>query len=159
MPIKKPDISHEALKFIFAYNPEGKCLERLNGKRAKHVHKSTGWRMVYVLGKQIPEQYVAWYLHHGEWPTGVIIHNNGNRLDNSPENLRQIDAHRAPSRRSKSGWSGIHWHERTKRYRITLHGAYIGVAKTLEEAKAKQKLARLGHTDLDFLDDFDESHN
>ncbi|WBF77943.1 hypothetical protein W70_248 [Escherichia phage W70] len=34
---------------------------------------------------------IVFYLYHNRWPTGEIDHINGDRLDNSPPNLREVD--------------------------------------------------------------------
>lgn len=43
-------------------------------------------------GKTVKAHRLAWRLHYGAWPEGMIDHINGNGLDNRIENLREVDS-------------------------------------------------------------------
>jgi hypothetical protein len=61
---------------------------------------------------------VVYFLHYGMWPNGVVDHINGDPLDNSPENLRDITQGQNTRSYSKahydstSGYRGVHWFKR-----------------------------------------------
>lgn len=61
------------------------------GDIAGSLHRSTGYLRVGYRGKQYLTHRVVWEMHHGEIPTGMQIdHINGNREDNSIDNLRLV---------------------------------------------------------------------
>ncbi len=47
-----------------------------------------GYRMVRVGGKGYLAHRLAWFMFHGEWPSGDIDHINRDRTDNRLSNLR-----------------------------------------------------------------------
>lgn len=79
-----------------------------------------------------------------EYKEGFVIdHKNHNRLDNRKENLRyatksQDLANRRLQLNNKSGYKGVSWIERDKRWQATIQingiSKYIGFYKTKEEA-------------------------
>lgn len=67
------------------------------------------------------------YLHHlvnGKPPKGLETdHRNGNRLDNRNGNLRNVThsqncMNRRKDRDNVSGFKGVHWHSRSKKWRV-----------------------------------------
>lgn len=99
---------------------------------------------------------VVWYLHHGEWPKGVIDHRDEDRSNNRIENLRDTsysgNFHNksAPNKDNKtSGVRGVHKHTTSGKWiaQITIKGKkkHLGSFETIAEAsaayqKAKQKV-------------------
>lgn len=96
---------------------------------------------------------LAWLHVTGHWPTSPLDHRNGVITDNRLANLRE-DPHRqnpqnqhGPSRRSSSGYLGVHRNGRRWRGVIKVNGRnrYLGYFDTPEQASvaytaAKRKL-------------------
>ena len=70
-------------------------------------------------------------------------HENGNKLDNRKKNLRIATkslngANREKPKNNTSGYKGVSWHNRDKRWRVNLQlngkGLYLGNYKDREEA-------------------------
>ena len=51
-----------------------------------------GYVVVSVLGKKITAHRIAYYLANGTWPNQIIDHIDGDKLNNCPSNLRQVDS-------------------------------------------------------------------
>ena len=131
----------QELRIIFSdYDPLTGALFYVNGRRAGSVHKSSGYRVVHVRGKYLPEHKVIWCYNYGYYPTYPIMHKDGNRQNNTLGNLYQahMSQGKATSRRNRSGLAGVSWFERTKRWRVTIyipHALHIGYYADLQEAK------------------------
>ena len=72
------------------YDPITGVLINSNGKRAGSIHKASGYRVVYVRGKYLPEHEVIWCYNYGAYPDFPILHKDGNRTNNRLSNLYQI---------------------------------------------------------------------
>lgn len=64
---------------------------------------------------------VTWFLCKGEWPSFDLDHINRNRADNRIENLRaanrsENNANSKLARTNKSGYKGVHWCARTRKW-------------------------------------------
>lgn len=68
---------------------------------------------------------VAWAIHFGEWPNGMIDHINGNRSDNRISNLRVVDAtgnsqNQGLRSTNTSGEQGISWFARDRKWWVKI---------------------------------------
>lgn len=130
MALREVEIS--VLRDTFAYDPESGALLR-DGRTAGCV-TIHGYREVRVSGVRIYAHRVAWALHYGVWPSGMIDHANGNRLDNRLCNLREATPaqngwNRRVSRNTSSGFKGVCYHTGQRRWRAKIH--HNGVEKHL----------------------------
>lgn len=155
---RKPLPSQEALMAILRYDAAtGKLfwLEWKNGRRSdlRAGAQKTGKRVKYLkIGIDRDQYYthrVIWKLMTGEEPQ-EIDHINGNRLDNSWENLRAVTAsenRRNSSRPSnnKSGHIGVYYCNRYETWRamISVNGKqkHVGQSKDKNVAIALREKA------------------
>ena len=54
--------------------------------------KKGGYRDIRVLGVRTSAHRIAWVLHYGVFPKGMLDHIDGDGMNNSMENLRETDA-------------------------------------------------------------------
>lgn len=99
---------------------------------------ANGYIVVRHFRKAITGHRLAWRLHYGEFPDGMLDHINGDRTDNRICNLRLATAgqNQANRRRviGKSGLKGVSFHSGTGRWRATIKDRHIGLFDTPEAA-------------------------
>lgn len=117
----KQQATPEQLAQLFDYNPNtGELKWRAApstlveaGSLVGYVNKD-GYVQAQVKRKKLLAHRVAWAIHFGAWPEGVIDHINGIRTDNRIENLRAVtprintENRRSAATQSKSGLLGAH---------------------------------------------------
>lgn len=86
-----PDEISEALVFDhsvgeFYWRHDGPLGRSAGGVATRKAAK--GYRGVTINGVSVLCHRLVWFLMHGEWPTADVDHENGNRADNRPQNLR-----------------------------------------------------------------------
>jgi hypothetical protein len=132
------------------YDPE-------TGKLWREAGSSDGRGYIYVQfqKKHHLAHRVAWFLHYGSWPDGLIDHINGNKSDNRIKNLRlanfsenQLNRNRTSS--NTSGHKGVSYHKHRKRWQalISVDGKnkFLGSFNTaLEAADAYNEAALKYH--------------
>jgi hypothetical protein len=94
---------------------------------------------------------LAWLYVHGEWPSGMLDHRNRIRHDNRISNLRLANlslnaANSTLISTNKSGFRGVSWHNRDKRWvsQICVNGrvTFLGNFKDpVDAARAYDKAA------------------
>ena len=125
-------------------------------KRKVAGHKrDTGYVSVHVDGVEIKAHRLAWFMHYGEWPSGVIDHINGDPSYNRIENIRDVTAQvnaqniRKAIKNSQSKLLGACWNKARHKWQTQIVANkkryYLGLYDTPEEAheayiKAKRKL-------------------
>jgi hypothetical protein len=95
----------------------------LIGQEVGFIH-STGYRHVTWLGKQHKVHRLIYLFVHGYMPK-EIDHINGNRADNSIENLREVtrsqnQCNKTMCSSNTSGYKGVSWHKRANKWSIRL---------------------------------------
>lgn len=73
--------------------------------------RADGYLSIKIDGQNYMAQRLAWLYVHGLWPTNVIDHINGDRLDNRLVNLRDVTQaeNNANTPRSRRGLPDIQW--------------------------------------------------
>jgi hypothetical protein len=84
-----------------------------------------GYRVIGLFGKLHTAHKIAWALSYGVWPDRDIDHINGDRADNKLSNLRLADRSQnmenaARPRHNVSGYRGVHWSKRAKKWRAVI---------------------------------------
>jgi hypothetical protein len=83
--------TQSVLRSLYWYDPvAGEMISR-------RTNKATGWiedgyRHIELKGKSYRIHRLIWMYLHDRWPTEMIDHINGNKLDNSIVNLREVTA-------------------------------------------------------------------
>lgn len=95
------------------------------GKPALSNLSYEGYLTGRMLGKNYKGHRVAWAIHYGEWPSGLIDHINGNPSDNRIINLRVVTAaenvqNLKISKRNTSGEQGISWFARDGKWWVKI---------------------------------------
>jgi hypothetical protein len=80
---------------LFTYNPNsGEVLHRYTG-RPILTRDNSGGLITRVNGRAYSAHKIAWFLAHGEWPTFLLRHRDGDRSNNRIENLEPVSLKRA----------------------------------------------------------------
>ncbi len=142
----------DLIKMLLSYDPlTGEITWRKSGNGVsagmtfgtKVMHGKNLYVIGYVRGKKLRAHRVAWLLHHGFWPTGLLDHINHDGCDNRICNLRvvtAIDNSRNAKLRSDSstGVTGVSWHSSAKKWRahISVKGKQVslGVFESKDDA-------------------------
>lgn len=104
-----PTVTVEVLRELIDYNPDtGKMFWRHRDRKwFNGNHEFPRWNTRYagkecfnyvnagymrskIFGKDYAAHRVAWALHHGAWPSGMIDHIDGDRHNNRASNLRVV---------------------------------------------------------------------
>jgi hypothetical protein len=97
---------------------------------------------------------IAWAMHYGEWPTGVIDHINGNGADNKIANLRVVtvsdNAKNAKlSSANSSGVTGVTYASKRGRWQAQLvhqkRCIFLGYFDDMKDAIASRKKAEVDY--------------
>lgn len=89
-------LNYKQVRELLSYCPHtGEVSWRVCGTGRRKDRKagtktSGGYIRVGVLGKSYMVHRLAWLLHYGQWPNGLIDHANGIRDDNRIVNLRDV---------------------------------------------------------------------
>jgi len=137
------DFTPETLNEIFEYKDGD--LYRRSGQFAGYAEcmHHTGYKVVFVKGKQMRSNRVIFAMHHGYFPE-YVDHINGIKDDNRIENLRaatnQTNQYNAkiPSRNT-SGIKNVFWDKKSCKWavfmRINKKPTWIGRFKDIELAE------------------------
>lgn len=108
-------------------------------------------------GRMFQAHRVAWLLQTGSWPSGAIVHRDGDLTNNRWENLSERPRSSEPKirravSRSRDGVPGVHWHARDQKWRarISVKGRSIEIGRfeRFEDAVAARVSAASRPTDF-----------
>lgn len=153
-------LTAERLRELLDYDPAtGEFRWRKCDGKPSVVGKPAGWiengrgkqyLRIMVDGKSYLAQRLAVLYVTGRMPTKSIDHKDTDSLNNRFENLReatqsQNSANRGPTVRCKSGYKGVFWYKKTKKWVAYIRYDYklknLGYYKTPEEAAAAYEKA------------------
>lgn len=110
------------------------------------------YRVINIDKRVYRAHNLVWLYFYGVFPTNVIDHINGKRLDNRIENLRDVTRQQnswnlqKAKRNSKSGYLGVDWKSERNKWRsqIRIDGkkTLVGYFNTAEEASAAYQQAK-----------------
>lgn len=153
------EITQELVKKLFKYDPkegilrwnyrkQGSRLGRIAGyfsKGSGHYYTSIGHVGYYT-------HIIIWLYMTGEWPTILIDHKDGNKINNKWENLRlatksQNGMNAKLRVDNTSGCKGVYRHKPSGKWHVRIHAnnvAYsLGYFATYEEAVAARREAEI----------------
>lgn len=116
------------------------------GDRAGRL-KPNGYRDVRFRGRQIAEHRVIWLWVHGGWPQHQIDHIDGDRSNNSIDNLRDVPGriNAQNIRKPRGEFVGVSQHQCGK-YQATIglggRAIYLGLFLSPEEARSAYLTAK-----------------
>ena len=79
------------LKDNFSYDHKSGELLRTTRKNSNGSLDKDGYLIVKFKGKQYKAHRLCWFFYYGEFPNDVIDHIDGDKLNNSIENLRDVE--------------------------------------------------------------------
>jgi len=157
----KIGLSLELINKLFELDPETGILTwkvTLGASRARVGNRagtigSGGYRYVKINGVRFREHLIIWLILHGEWCPRRIDHEDRNRGNNRPSNLRkstesQQRQNAALRLDNATGARGVRQHACGKYdARLSVDGKekYLGLFATIEQAAEVARVARLKH--------------
>lgn len=120
----------ETLRTLLSYDPETGMftwLKRRNGVKSMTAGYTgnDGYVSIRINAKLYKAHRLAWLYVNGTWPEHHIDHANGVASDNRIANLR-VATHaenlrnRGMNKNNRSGYKGVHWHCRNKKWRAQI---------------------------------------
>lgn len=150
------NLTQADVRKIFDYDAENGILIKKfkSGKRSPcgHTPILNGYGKVGIGESEYLSHRIIWLWYYGEWPSGLIDHRDGNRINNRIENLR-IAGQEMNAQNSKlyntntSGFRGVSWYPPRGKYRVYITVGYrrkhIGYYPSFEDAVLAAMLAKI----------------
>jgi len=159
------DVTQEDLHKLFDYR-DGDLYWKSTGTGRRDISKPAGcirsdsYKTIRIKGKQYYTHRLVWLYVHGKFPNEQIDHINGDKLDNSIENLRDVTTQENQRNQSmrvnnKSGHMGVSWHTCKDKWQVHIKAdsktKHLGYFNILEDAVEARKQAEIKH-------EFHENH-
>ena len=150
-------LTYEKAHQLFEYLPNGELQRKIttSPKSLKGTFVGNGdirrYKYFSVNGVKYYNHRIVWFMYHGYMPK-QIDHINGNPLDNRIENLRECNQsennwNQGIKVTNKSGYKGISWYARDKRWvaKLNVFGKshIVGNFINKEDAVEAMKKARI----------------
>lgn len=144
------ELTQEYLKSRLKYNQSNGIFSWINdqsNRKTKGIAgglDSLGYRRIKIDGKLYLAHRLAFLYVNGFFPSDCADHVNGERDDNSWENLRactlaQNQRNRKIAKNNTSGFKGVSWMKDRDKWRGDIKkfgkNVHVGIFKSLEEAK------------------------
>jgi hypothetical protein len=126
------------LKSTFTYDEVSGDIYR--GEKAVGCPDPRGYKRVNRGGKCYYCHRLAWLLHYGDWPTGVIDHIDGDKGNNSISNLR--DASYSTNSVNRVGVKGYYLHKHSGKWMARFMGTYLGLYNCETSAMVAHSVAK-----------------
>jgi hypothetical protein len=157
---KLDSLTQEELKEILDFDPatgvfrwrishSGVRLGKIAGSKT-----SSGYYRVKIKYQAYPVHRLAWLYVYGKWPADQIDHIDGDKLNNRIANLRECTQaenlqNLAPSKLNTSGYTGVRYAPRQKKWKATIKvntkGIHLGYFETKESAYEAYLKAKREH--------------
>jgi hypothetical protein len=148
----------EVVKSLLDYNPEtGVFLRKKNAAKAPAGSVATkphvkGYLKISIKNKLYLAHRIAWFLHYGEMPGGIIDHINQIKTDNRICNLRICSYtenlyNSKTNAKNTSGHRGVYWNIQAKRWTAKINNQkkqiHLGNYKSKNDAIAAYRTAAI----------------
>lgn len=140
--------SYEGLARKFVYDPVSGIIFRKLKKSLKEVgclNKKLGYKVVRVGGVLYYSHRLAWVLYYGHWPENTVDHIDGNRINNSIQNLRDATRMENNQNRKKqpsksSTYKGVTWCKAKSLWKVQIRfeGKNIHLGYFIDEVDAAE---------------------
>lgn len=123
---------------------------RYAGKQAFTASDTHGYRHGSIFGNLYLAHRVVFAITTGRWPDGQVDHINGNRQDNRPDNLREVELldnarNQCRPRSNTSGENGICWDSSHNKWLVQIGNGQrqvkVGRYSSLDHARVARKAA------------------
>ena len=127
---------------------------RFANTEAGGIKRNYGYRDVRIDYALHKAHQIIWAIHYDEWPSGEIDHIDGNGLNNSLSNLRDVShnenlRNQARAKNNSSGVTGVVWNKQCGKWmaQIVADGTrhYLGLFVKFDDAVAARKSAEASY--------------
>jgi len=150
------NVTQGRLKELYTYDPltgillRKKLYKKRSSSSVNNKPNAYGYIVIQIDNRKYPLHRLAFLYMNGSFPTNVVDHINGDKLDNRWSNLRDvtvsINNKNKPLRfDNKSGFNGVIYHNQTSKWQATIRvdgvTKYLGIFDEKEDAIEARKIA------------------